>query len=90
MIPPVAKQSNSIDCGLHAIAFVTYYCTRKELCFDIIFDSSKFRSHLLYCFENNEISEFPLTKKTISMRRQNQYKDIEIENFCICNLPECG
>ena len=71
-IPEVMKQNNSIDCGLYAIAFVTSYCFRQKLCFELIFDSNKLRSHLLECFENNRISEFPLTSKTISTRKKKE------------------
>ena len=40
-IPEVMKQNNSINCGLYAIAFVTSYCFRQKLCFELIFDSNK-------------------------------------------------
>ena len=83
------KQNNSVDCGLYAIAFITSYCFRKNLCFDLIFDSNKLRTHLLQCFENNTISEFPLTSKTISSRRKKKQKSINIQIFCTCYLPEC-
>lgn len=83
------KQSNGIDCGLFAIAFITSYCLRKELCFDLIFDTNHLRNHLLYCFEKEKISEFPLTSKTLSLRRKNKTNTINIQNFCICNLPDC-
>ena len=75
------KQNNSIDCGLYAIAFVTSHCFRQKLCFELIFDSNKLRSHLLECFENNRISEFPLTSKTISTRRKVKDKTIKIQNY---------
>ena len=88
-IPEVMKQTNNIDCGLYAIAFITSYCFRQKLCFDLIFDSNKLRSHLIIMFENGQISEFPLTSKTISNRRKRKEKIIQIKNYCICNLPEC-
>ena len=71
-IPEIMKQNNNIDCGLYAIAFTTAYCFRQKLCFDLIFDSNKLRSHLLACFENNQISEFPLTNKTVSSRQKRK------------------
>ena len=88
-IPEVMKQNNSIDCGLYAIAFVTSYCFRQKLCFELISDSNKLRSHLLECFENNRISEFPLTSKTISTREKKKDKTIKLQNYCLCNLPGC-
>ena len=65
-VPCVMKQDNSIDCGLFAIAYITSYCLRKELCHNVIFDPKKMRSHLLQCFEQGLMSEFPVTNKTIS------------------------
>jgi len=83
------KQNNSIDCGLFAIAFVTSYCVRKTLCFGLIFDAVKMRSHLLNCFETNEMTEFPRTSKSISLRRQKKFNEIDLQLYCSCNLPEC-
>ena len=70
-------------------AFVTSYCCRQKLCFELIFDSNKLRSHVSQCFENNRISEFPLTSKTISTGRKKKDKTIKLQNYCLCNLPEC-
>ena len=88
-VPSVMKQNNSIDCGLYAIAFITFYCLRKQLPFDLIFDCKQMRAHLIACFESERISEFPLTKKTLSIRRKKNTKTINIRNYCICHLPEC-
>ena len=72
-----------------AFAFVTSYCFRQKLCFELIFYSNKLRSHLLECFENNRIAEFPLASKTIRTRRKKKDKTIKLQNYCLCNLPEC-
>lgn len=88
-IPPVVRQDNSVDCGLYAIASVTSFCIRKKLCHDLIFDSTKLRSHLYQCFIQGIMSEFPTTTKTIGKRRKKSIKFITIQNYCICNLPEC-
>ena len=55
-----------------AFAFVTSYCFKQKLCFELIFDSNKLRSHVLECFENDSISEFPLTSKTVSTRTEKR------------------
>ena len=55
-----------------AFAFVTSYCFRQKIGFDLIFYSNKLRSHLLECFENNRIAEFPLASKIISTRRKKK------------------
>ena len=67
--------------AIMTFTFVTSYCFRQKLCFDLIFDSNKLRSHLLECFENSRISEFPLTSKTISTRRKK--KKTKQSNFKI-------
>ncbi|XP_060607618.1 uncharacterized protein LOC132759787 [Ruditapes philippinarum] len=88
-VPNVIKQNNSVDCGLYAIAFITSFCLRKRLCTDLIYDSNKIREHLLNCFERKEMTEFPLTKKTLSKRKHYSDTIINIYNYCLCNLPEC-
>ena len=57
-IPEVMKQTNNIDCGLYAIAFITSYCFRQKLCFDLIFDSNKLRSHLISCLRMAKFRNF--------------------------------
>ena len=83
------RQNNSVDCGLYAIAYVMSYCLRGEICFDLIFDSKKLQSHLFKWFEQQEMTEFPLTNKTKSVRKKTSTLEIDIENYCICNLPAC-
>ena len=84
------ETNNSIDCGLYTKAFVTSFCFRQKLCFEIIFDSNKLWAYLLKCFETNTISEFPQTAKTICIHRKKKDKIIKIQTFCSCNLPECS
>ena len=60
------RQNNGVDCGLFAIAFLTSYCLRQELAFELKYDLSKMREHLLACYENYEMTEFPLTDKFLN------------------------
>ena len=83
------KQTNSVDCGLFAIAFATSFCLTKTLCYDKIFDTNLFRNHLHECFENKKLTEFPLTNKTLSIRRRKNIRVTTLEQYCICNLPAC-
>jgi hypothetical protein len=46
----IMKQTNSVDCGLFAIAYATSFCLRKKICNDIIFDTKSLRTHLLNWF----------------------------------------
>ncbi|WAR08355.1 hypothetical protein MAR_018313, partial [Mya arenaria] len=55
----------------------------------LLFKNKTMQEHLLFCLENQEMSEFPITTKTISGRRKKQKKIILIENYCVCNLPAC-
>lgn len=55
-------QSGSSDCGLFVIAFATaliYECQPGLF----LFDQDKMRQHLISCFENGQITPFPM--KTI-------------------------
>ena len=47
------------------------------------------RQHLINCIDTEQMTEFPLTNKKISVRRQKHCKTIIIKNYCICNLPDC-
>ena len=73
----------------HIWGLQTWHCFRKKLCFDLTFETCSMLSHLLKCFEKHEMSEFPHTSKTLSLRRQKKYSAIDIQLYCICNLPEC-
>ena len=88
------RQTNNIDCGLFAIAFVTSYCLTKQLKFDQIFDIGKMRSHLMACLEKGAMSEFPLKsqkllKRNLGKKKPNNITTTEIELLCVCNMPEC-
>jgi hypothetical protein len=89
IVPSVQKQTNSVDCGLFAIAFATHFCLNEKLSLDTIFDSKKLREHLLACFEDKKMSHFPTTSKKIGGRRCKQVKTISIDNYCVCNMPAC-
>jgi len=88
-LPEVMRQNNNVDCGLFAIAFITAFCFPKEICLDLIFDTTQMHQHLINCIDTGQMTEFPLTNKTISVRRQKHCKTIIIKNYCICNLPDC-
>lgn len=83
------KQTNYVDCGLYAIAYATSYFLRKKLCNDIIFDTKSLRTHLLNCFENRKLTEFPLTCKTTGIRRRKGIRVTTLEQYCICNMLSC-
>ena len=43
----VQQQTNGIDCGLYAIAFINYILYNKAFPFGVKFDQSKMSHHLL-------------------------------------------
>ena len=85
-LPKVMRQNNNVDCGLFAIAFITAFCFRKEICLNLIFDTTQMRQHLINCIDTEQMTEFPLTKKTISVRRQKHCKLLLLKTivFVIC------
>ncbi|CAC5393943.1 unnamed protein product [Mytilus coruscus] len=66
-IPEVQKQTNSIDCGLFAIANAVEFCfTSFSGAIHVEFNTELFREHLVICLEKGEFIPFP--KKKISMK----------------------
>ena len=55
----VQQQSNTIDCGVFALAFIHYILSEKKAPVEVNFDTSKMRTHLLHCLVENELSQFP-------------------------------
>ena len=81
IVLPVEQQSNGIDCGVYAIAFITSILHGK-LDFSLInYDEMKMRSHMMNMLVKNRIKEFPNTDiKTRKARR----KLLEIDLYCSC------
>ena len=81
----VTPQEGGTDCGLFAI------CMAYDLCIGI--DPStqrvlqaKMREHLLYCFENEEISAFPRVKQGFTRKRV--LLSLSFSIYCICRGPD--
>ena len=55
---PVQQQSNAIDCGVFAVAFIHCILSEKKTPVEVNFDTSKTRTHLLHCLVENELSQF--------------------------------
>ena len=76
----VQQQSNSIDCGVFAIAFVVDVCFElppNESCFDI----TEMCNHLSACPQLQESSPFPkIARRVPRCRFFQRYIDI----FCVC------
>ena len=88
-VPDTHRQSNGVDCGLYAIAHLTEFCFQGKPMPNVIFDTAKMRSHLVLCFENQKLSEFPKTNKLLNTRRKRDVKTFNVPLYCICTLPSC-
>ena len=85
-VPPVQQQRGATDCGLFGIAFASELAKGENFPKDITFNQSRMRSHLLQCFENDEIMPFPRQHKP--SKRKRGYELEVIRTFCTCNLHE--
>ncbi len=82
----VQGQTNSHDCGVHAIA------TATELTFNCDpvackWNEGEMRQHLTQCLENDCITRFP-THATRRIRMGMRMLNSLVENvFCVCKMP---
>ena len=60
---PVQQQSNAVDCGVFALAFIHYILLERKIPVEVNFDTSKIRTHLLHHLVKNELSQFPRTDR---------------------------
>ena len=58
-------------------AHATSFFIRQTPFLNIIFDSTKLRSHLLKCLENDEMTEFHITKKKKFVELRNKKNHID-------------
>ena len=76
----VQQQSNSIDCGVFAIAFAVDVCfglPQDKSCYDVI----EMRKHLPACAQLQELSPFSnISRRVPRYRLFQRYIDI----FCVC------
>ena len=81
---PLQQQTNGIDCGLYAIAFIVYLFENDEYPTEVSFDQIQIQNHVLKSFESNQISGYPISgsKKV----KRNKKKEMSMELFCNCRL----
>ena len=56
------EQVGSTDCGLFAIAYAADILNGNNI-YDLIYDQTKMREHLIACLEQQKITAFPLYEK---------------------------
>ena len=87
---PFQKQKGSTDCGLFAIASAYELASGNiHFNYEVSFDQSAMRKHLVDCLEKEEISSFPRARKAAAVGNNNE-KQLVIQTHCICQLPEYG
>ena len=81
---PLQQQTNGIDCGLYAIAFIVYLFENDEYPTEVSFDQIQIQNHVSKSFESNQISGYPISgsKKV----KRNKKKEMSMELFCNCRL----
>ena len=80
----VQQESNAIDCGVFALAFIHYILSEKKTPAEVHFNIFKMRTHLLHCLVENEFSQFPSSDRN---HRKYIHKTISIALFCDCRIP---
>ena len=86
----IQKQKGSTDCGLFAIASAYELASGNiHFNYEVSFDQSTMRNHLVDCLEKEEISSFPRARKTAAVYN-NEEKQFIIQTHCACQLPEYG
>lgn len=71
-LPTVQQQTNSIDCGVFAIAYATEFCFNQYTGGKgLTFNTSVMRDHLLQCLSNKQLQPFPKVqpKNTLKLHK---------------------
>ena len=82
---PVQRQQGLSDCGPFVIAFALHAALGHDLK-DITFDQEKLRGHLLSCFSDGHLAEFPVTSAPV--QRACKAKVSYVPLYCDCRLPK--
>ena len=85
-IVPVQQQTNSVDCGVFAVAFATSLAFGEDPA-QRKYDTSAMQPHLLNCLRKNSFSPFPLAEKASKRCNFAKGKRIMMELFCSCRMP---
>ena len=67
---PLQKQTNGIECGLYALAFIVYLLENNKYPTEVSFNQNQMRNHLLKSFESNQISGFPISSTKKGIKRK--------------------
>ena len=82
----VQQQEGAADCGLFSIAYA-YHAARGDDVSQLHFHQAAMREHLVTCFEQEELSPFPLAEHT-ARRVVCRSKHLFVHTYCVCGMPE--
>ena len=83
-IQPVQQQSNSVDCGVFAIAFlVSILFNQDPTCHT--FNLGSMRQHLLKCLHQDVFEPFPMAKQQVQWK--SKPKSVKLPLMCSCRMP---
>ncbi len=80
---PVQQQTNGVDCGVYAIAFISYLVFNKKYPVEVTFDQKVMRHHLIRALAADRLSQFPIAEKQGKMCNQ---KEFELQLHCSCRM----
>ena len=83
-IKGVQQQTNSVDCGLFAIAFATSLAFGEDPA-NVTYDSKKLRMHLIKCLNKKQMTCFPKSTEKLVSKCQSRLAAIEL--YCKCWMP---
>ncbi|CAG2209461.1 unnamed protein product [Mytilus edulis] len=87
----VQQQTNSVDCGVFALAYATEFCySNFPAGKDLAFNVNEMRDHLVHCLTKQQLLPFPRQKNRKSLKlRINTSIIVNIEKYCSakCDLP---
>ena len=80
-VVPVQQQTNIVDCGLYALAFVKHIADTGSNPSYAVFDGSLMRNHLLQCVNGNQLIAFPKAETALRFCKE---KEFQFSLYCIC------
>ena len=78
------QQTNSVVCGLFAIAFATSLAFGEDPA-NVTYHSKKLRMHLIKCLDEKQMTCFPKSTEKRVLKCQSRLAAIEI--YCKCRMP---
>ncbi|CAG2252650.1 unnamed protein product [Mytilus edulis] len=80
----VQQQTNSVDCGVFALAYATEFCySNFPAGKDLAFNVNEMRDHLVHCLTKQQLLPFPRQKNRKSLKlRINTSIIVNIEKYC--------